>query len=128
MGRFLSEASALLEFVSLFSFSTHCVPLAEEKLSARSADSFKGKAYRALYSFDQFRGLGPVVRRLISANPGLRFNLGFFISFFKSLFQIIFFIIFGASKHHIVGKKNYTECSFKAFIPEVRFYINPWLS
>ena len=128
MGRFLSESSALLEFVSLFSFSTHCVPLAEEKLSERSADSFKGKAYRALYSFDQFRGLGPVVRRLISANPGLRFNLGFFISFFKSLFQIIFFIIFGAFKHHIVGKRNYTECSFKAFIPEVRFYINPWLS
>ena len=67
----------------------------------------------------------PVVQRPINNNPGLRFNLGFFVSFFKSLFQIIFSILFWASKHQIVEKKNYTEYSFKAFIPEVRFHTKP---
>ena len=69
----------------------------------------------------------PVVQRPISNNPGLRFNLGFFVSFFKSLFQTIFSILFCTSKHQIVEKKNYTEYSFKAFIPEVRFHNKPWL-
>ena len=69
-----------------------------------------------------------VVQRPVSNNPGLRFNLSFFVSFFKNLFQIIFSILFRASKHQIVDKKNYTEYSFKAFIPEVRFHTKPRLS
>ena len=38
--------------------------------------------------------LGPVVRRPISANPGLNFNLGFYFSLFKSCLRIIFSIYF----------------------------------
>ena len=33
---------------------------------------------------------GPVVRRPISANQGLNFNLGFYISLFKSRLKILF--------------------------------------
>ena len=33
---------------------------------------------------------GPVVRRPISANQGLNFNLGFYISLFKSRLRILF--------------------------------------
>ena len=54
---------------------------------------------------------GPVVRRSISANPGLNFNLGFF--FFCSIaFSWIIFYSFRASNHQIVGKKNKTEFAF----------------
>ena len=58
---------------------------------------------------------GLVVRRLISANPGLNFNLGFFfvVVVQKHWFsRIIFFILFRASNHQIVGKKNKTEFAF----------------
>ena len=44
--------------------------------------------------------LGPVVRRPISANPGLNFNLGFFIPLLKSLFGIIFSVLFKVSNSH----------------------------
>ena len=37
---------------------------------------------------------GPVVRRPISVNPGLNFNLGFYFSLFKSCLRIIFSIYF----------------------------------
>ena len=53
----------------------------------------------------------PVVRRPISANPGLNFNLGFFF-FSKAFSRIIFSILFRASNHQIVGKKNKTEFAF----------------
>ena len=70
--------------------------------------------------------LGPVFRKLISANPGLNFNLGFYTSLFDSLFGIIF--SFGASYHQIVDKKNSTEFSLKASRAEIRFHTNPGLS
>ena len=48
---------------------------------------------------------GPTVRRPISANPGLSFNLGFFIPLFKGLFHIVSSIPFRTFRHQIVGKK-----------------------
>ena len=72
--------------------------------------------------------LRPVVRRPISAYPGLSFNLGYFIPFFKGLFQIISSILFRTSRHQIVGKSKYTECALKAFRSEVRIHANPGLS
>ena len=55
---------------------------------------------------------GPVVRKLISANLGLNFNLGFFSFFSKAFSQTIFSILFRASNHQIVRKKNKTEFAF----------------
>ena len=43
---------------------------------------------------------GPVVRRPISANPGVNFNLGFLIPLLKSLFGIIFSVLFEVSNSH----------------------------
>ena len=54
----------------------------------------------------------PVVRRPISANPGLNFNLGFFFFCSKAFSRIIFSILFRASNHQIVGKKNKSEYAF----------------
>ena len=48
---------------------------------------------------------GSVVRRTISANPGLNFNLGFSLFCSKALSRIIFSILFRASHHQIVVKK-----------------------
>ena len=50
--------------------------------------------------------LGPVVRTLVSANPGLNFNPGFFFFLSKALSWIIFYINFRVSNHQIVGKEN----------------------
>ena len=69
--------------------------------------------------------LGPVVRRPISANPGLNFSLGLFIPLLKILFGVVFNVIFKASNRHILDKKNLTEFSFKAFRSEIRFHSNP---
>ena len=55
------------------------------------------------------KGLDPVVRRPISANPGLNFNPGFFFFFSKAFSRIIFSRPFKASNHQIVGKKNKTQ-------------------
>ena len=55
---------------------------------------------------------GPVVRRPISTNPGLNFNLGFFFFCSKAFYRIIFSILFRASNHQIAGKKNTTEAPF----------------
>ena len=49
--------------------------------------------------------MDPVVQRLIAANPGLNFNLGFFFFCPKAFSQIIFSLLFTASNHQIVGKK-----------------------
>ena len=54
----------------------------------------------------------PVVRRRISANPGLNFNPGFYFFCSKGFFRIIFSILFRASNHQIVNKKNKTEFAF----------------
>ena len=56
-----------------------------------------------------FKDQGPVVRRPISANTGLNFNLDFFTPLLESLFGIIFSILCGASNHQILVKKNCTE-------------------
>ena len=71
---------------------------------------------------------GPVVLRLISANPRLNYNPGFFISMFKSLFGIFSSVFYGASNHRLIDKKNYAEFSLKTFRCEIRFDINPGLS
>ena len=74
---------------------------------------------------------GPVVLRLISANPGLNFNLRFFIPLLKSLFGKIFSVLFKASSSHTLNKKNSTEFSCKAFRSEIGFqigYLNPALN
>ena len=55
----------------------------------------------------------PVVRRPISANPRLNFNLGFFF----------FHILFRASNHQIED-----QCFFYALISEFKFRTNPGLS
>ena len=71
---------------------------------------------------------GPVVLRLISANPRLNYNPGFFIPMFKSLFGIFSSVFNGASNHRLIDKKNYAEFSLKTFRCEIRFDINPGLS
>ena len=53
--------------------------------------------------------LGPVAQRLISANPVLDFNPGFFFFLSKSFSRIIFSILFRTSNHQIADKKNSTE-------------------
>ena len=55
---------------------------------------------------------GPVVRTLVSANPGLNFNPGFFFFLSNALSRIIFYIFFSISNHQIVGKENSTELAF----------------
>ena len=50
---------------------------------------------------------GPVVRRPISANPGLNFNLGFYFSLFKSCLRIIFSIYFQS-----IQSKNWRQKDF----------------
>ena len=71
---------------------------------------------------------GPVVRRMISANPRLNFNLNFFIPLFKCLFRIVSGVLYRASNNHIRDKKNPTEFSLKAIRSEIRFHTNPGLS
>ena len=55
---------------------------------------------------------GPVVRRPISVNPRLNFNLSFFLFCSKAFSRIIFCILFRASNHQIVYEKNKTEFPF----------------
>ena len=50
--------------------------------------------------------LGPVVRRPISANQGLNFNLGLFFLSSKAFSPTIFSILFRVADHQIVDKKN----------------------
>ena len=56
-----------------------------------------------------FIHLFTVVRRPISANTGLNFNLGFFFFCSKEFFRIIFSILFRPSNHQAVDKKNKTD-------------------
>ena len=58
-----------------------------------------------------FFTLGPVVRRSISANLGLNFNLGFFFLLSKSIFPDNF-LYSRASNHQIIGKKNKSVFAF----------------
>ena len=50
--------------------------------------------------------LGLVVRKPISAQPGIKFNPGFFFLYSKGFSRIIFSVIFRASNHQLVDKKN----------------------
>ena len=67
---------------------------------------------------------GPVVRRPISANPGLNFNPGFFFFCSKIFSRVISSLLFGASNHQFVGTKNKTEFASSAFISEIKFRTN----
>ena len=80
-----------------------------------------------------FRDQGPVVRRRISANTGLNFNLDFFTPLFESLFGIISSILYRASNRQILIKKNYTEFLLKLSGLKSEFtltlgYLNPALN
>ena len=81
-------------------------------------------AWLLVLTYAHFNTQGPVVQRPINPNPMLTFSSGFFIPLFKGLFSIIY----NSSSHKIVGKKNSTEFSFKAFRSEIRFHANPGLS
>ena len=59
-----------------------------------------------LRTWEVMTALGPVVRTLVSVNPGLNFNPGFFFFLSKALSWIIFYINFRVSNHQIVGKEN----------------------
>ena len=50
--------------------------------------------------------LGRVVRRPVSANPGLNFNPGLFFCSSKAFSRKIFSILFRVFNHQIVHKKN----------------------
>ena len=50
--------------------------------------------------------LGPVVQRLISANPGLNFNPGLFSFSSETFSGTIFSILFRVANYQIVDKKN----------------------
>ena len=49
---------------------------------------------------------GRVVRRPVSANPGLNFNPGLFFFSSKAFSQTILSILFRVANHQIVDKKN----------------------
>ena len=48
---------------------------------------------------------GPIVRRLISANPRLNFNLDFFFPLFKCFVGMVFLVLYRASNNHILDKR-----------------------
>ena len=49
---------------------------------------------------------GPVVRKLISALPRVKFNPGFFFFCSKAFSWIIFSVIFRAPSHQLADRKN----------------------
>ena len=67
---------------------------------------------RVIPCFSFRKDQGPVVRRPISANPGLNYNpdLSFFSS--KAFSRTILSILFRVANHQIVDKKNWTEFAF----------------
>ena len=98
------------------------------KKSSTELQSFSAPSFKSHMTTLFLLDLGPVVRRPISANPGLNFNLRFFIPLLKSLFGKIFSVLFKASNSHTLDKKNSIELSFKAFRSEIGFHTNPGLS
>ena len=77
--------------------------------------------------------LGPVVRRLISANPGWNFNAGFFLFCLKAFSRIIFSLLFRASNHQLVDKKNKLNLLLRLSYLNSNFaltlcYLNPALN
>ena len=65
---------------------------------------------RAVFEF--IKKLGPVVRRPISAYPGLNFNPGLFFFSSKPFSRTIFSITFRVANHQKKKKKNDTEFAF----------------
>ena len=70
----------------------------------------------------------PVVQRPISASLGLNVNAGLYISFFQNLLEKFSLFFFRTSNDQIASKKIWTEFSFKAFKPEIKFHANPGLN
>ena len=60
----------------------------------------------------------PFVQRLVNANPGLNFYVGFFNPLFKSLFGIIFSILCRASDNQILFSFKF---SIEALRSEIKF-------
>ena len=126
----LRTAALGLTLTLSFSSSMHII----RKLMKPQESVFEGLGERWIVTFTiLLQDLGPVVRRPISANPRLNWNLGFFIPLFKILFGIIFCVPFRASNSHILDKNYSTEFSSKAFRSEISFtltldYLNPALN
>ena len=70
----------------------------------RDADQMEHN--RVKNSNQQEENQGPVVRRPISAQPGVKFNPGFFFLCSEAFSRIIFSVIFKASNHQLVDQKN----------------------
>ena len=76
-------------------------------------------------SSNDYRKQAPVVRRPISANRGLSFNLGFFFFCSKELSRIIFFILLRATNHQFVGKRIKLNLPFKLSYLNSNFVLTP---
>ena len=61
----------------------------EKVITVFSVAGFVLAFVATVYELYEFIGLGPVVRRPISANSGVNFNPGLFISLFKNLSETI---------------------------------------
>ena len=68
---------------------------------------FSWSVYSNLVFVEEIKDQGSVLRRPISANPGLNFNLGFYFSLFKSCLRIIFSIYFQS-----IQSKNWRQKDF----------------
>ena len=96
--------SSLLKKLSLdFETLSNFGPVSNLKFSSKVIEKV---AAMSLTDYSCDNDLGPVVRRPISASPGVKFNLGFFFLCVKAFSRIIFFAIFRASNHQLVDKKN----------------------
>ena len=96
----------------------------EKVIAVFSVAGFVLAFVATVYELYEFIGLGPVVRRPISANSGVNFNPGFFIPLWSRLFEIISLFFFRASDNQILQKKKYAEFFVLAF----RFHIYPGLT
>ena len=77
--------------------------------------------------------LGPVVRRLISAIPGLNFNLGLFFFSSKAFSRTIFSILFRVANPKLLTKRIKLNMLFKLSYLNSNFeltlgYLNPALN
>ena len=73
--------------------------------------------------------LGPVVRRLISANPGLNFNLGLFFFSSKAFSRTIFSILFRVANPKLLTKRIKLNMLFKlSYLNSNLGYLNPALN
>ena len=89
----------------------------------------------SLFRISRALQLGPVVRRPVSANPGLNLNMSFFFLLIcsQAFSRIIYSILFRASNHQIVGKGIKLNLLFKLSYLNWNFaltrgYLNPVLN